>query len=193
MIYINQKKYPDMPYEHNVDNGGAGENSNVSFGGCGLCCACMVVENMTFNKFSLEECRDLSQEVRANWDLGTDIKILGPEVAKKFNLEYGETSDIEVVNKHLAEGGMVIANSGGDREGYIGLLTHGGHYVVVLSVKDDVYTVLDPSWTEDKFHEEGREGKVVEDYPFIYVKKDDLEMDCSNREPRYYLFKRKLG
>ena len=48
MLYINQRKYPDMPYQHNLKHGGApADKSNISSAGCGLCCLCMVVENMT--------------------------------------------------------------------------------------------------------------------------------------------------
>ena len=190
MIYINQKKYPDMPYLHNAAAGGAGENNNIAFGGCGLCCMCMVVENMTFNQLSLEECRDLSEAVKANQELGTDLKILGPAVAEKYGMTYGKTDDIEEVKKCLAAGGQVVANSGGDREGWVGLLTHGGHYVTVVSYDKGEFCILDPSWTPEKFHEEGREGKVREAYPFIYVKEADLVKDCDNRFPPFYLFRR---
>ena len=44
MLYINQRKYPDMPYQHNLKHGGApADKSNISSAGCGLCCLCMVV------------------------------------------------------------------------------------------------------------------------------------------------------
>lgn len=46
----------------------------------------------------------------------------------------------------------------------MGLFSHGGHYVAVVGIEEDGETVivLDPSQLPDKFHEEGREGKVIE-------------------------------
>lgn len=33
MLYINQRKYPDMPYQHNLKHGGApADKSNISSG-----------------------------------------------------------------------------------------------------------------------------------------------------------------
>ncbi len=190
MLYINQLDYPDMVYHHNVANGGAGEYDNVKAGGCGPCSLCMIVENMTFGHLELADCIALSEEVKANLDMGTDLKVLGPVVAERYGMSYAQTSDAEELRAHLAKGGMAVANSGGDREGWTGLLTHGGHYVVVVSYADGEYCILDPSYTETKFHEEGREGKVREAYPFIYVKEADLVKDCENRDPSFYLFAR---
>ena len=190
MLYINQLDYPDMVYHHNMKEGGAGEYNTVKVAGCGPCSLCMIVENMTYHHLDLQECLEISENVKANMDMGTDLKILGPVIAEKFNMKYGETSDVKVLQEHLSKGGMAVANSGGDREGYTGLLTHGGHYVVVLSWDGTEFCILDPSYTETKFHEEGREGKVREDYPFIYVKEGDLVKDCENRDPSFYLFAR---
>ena len=56
------------------------------------------------------------------------------------------TSDIEEVKHCVRTGGAVVANVGGDREGYIGVFTHGGHYVVVISeTEDGRLCILDPS------------------------------------------------
>ncbi|MBR2727577.1 MAG: hypothetical protein IKD71_06775 [Solobacterium sp.] len=190
MLYINQLDYPDMVYHHNMKEGGAGEYNTVKAGGCGPCSLCMLIENMTFDHLGLEECLAISERVKANWDMGTDLKILGPVIADKYSLKYDITDDVELLKTWLARGGMAVANSGGDREGYTGLLTHGGHYVLVVSYADGEFCILDPSYTETKFHEEGREGKVREAYPFIYVKETDLVQDCANRSPAYYLFAR---
>ncbi len=190
MKYYNQKDYPDEPYHTNMAHGGAGQYANIAAAGCGLCSACMIVDNMTMQDLPLLECRDLAEQIQANQDMGTDMKVLGPAVAEKYGLLYDTTSDLDVLKKHLQAGGMAIANAGGDREGYIGLLSHGGHFVTVVSVDGDTYCILDPSWTRDKYAEEGRQGKVKEHYPFIYVQGADLAQDCANREPSFYLFRR---
>ena len=74
MLYINQRKYPDMPYQHNLKHGGApADKSNISSAGCGLCCLCMVVENMTMHSFSLEECRQMVYDLKANMSAGGKV------------------------------------------------------------------------------------------------------------------------
>ena len=105
----------------------------------------------------------------ANREIGTSLKILGPVVAEKFNLNYGETSDLNELKAHLAKGGLAIANSGGDREGYTGVFTHGGHYILVVSADDNEACILDPSYKEGKYEEPGRDGKSESRRWFLFT------------------------
>ena len=124
MKYINQLEHRDIPYEHNLDHGGVPEEKrNVAAAGCGPSCLCMMVDALTLSTYELTDCLKLSNEVGANREIGTSLKILGPVVAERFNLNYGETSDLNELKAHLAKGGLAIANSGGDREGYTGVFT----------------------------------------------------------------------
>ena len=54
----------------------------------------------------LTDCLKLSNEVGANREIGTSLKILGPVFAERFNLNYGETSDLNELKAHLAKGGL---------------------------------------------------------------------------------------
>ena len=138
MKYINQLEHRDILYEHNLDHGGVPEEKrNVAAAGCGPSCLCMMVDALTLSTYELTDCLKLSNEVGANREIGTSLKILGPVVAERFNLNYGETSDLNELKAHLAKGGLAIANSGGDREGYTGVFTHGGHYILVVSADDN--------------------------------------------------------
>ena len=191
MIYLNQLDYPDMPYTTDLDNGGApAEKCNVAAAGCGPCSLCMVVEGLTMAHLDLTECLRLSHEAGADRRLGTSLAILGPVIAEKYGLSYRNTSDPGEMAEHLRRGGLVIANSGGDREGYTGVFTHGGHYVTVLSVSDGICCILDPSWKPGKYDEEGRKGLVREAYPYMYCSLETLAKDCENRDPAYHLFAR---
>ena len=50
MLYLNQLDYSHIPYYHNAKNGGPPEGrNNVGTSGCGLCCACMMIEHLTPN------------------------------------------------------------------------------------------------------------------------------------------------
>lgn len=192
MVYLNQLEYEQIPYEHNLDNGGAPpERSNVAAAGCGPCCLCMMVDNLTVKHLDLQECLDLSVKWKANRKPGTDLKILGPVVAEKFDLDFSVTDDIQEMAEHIRRGGMAAANSGGDREGYTGVFSHGGHYIAVISVDGDEACILDPSYKKGKYEEEARQGKVRVSEPFAYCSLEVLAKDCENRSPAYYLFKRK--
>ncbi len=192
MVYLNQLDYPDIPYEHNLEAGGPPEGKgNVAAAGCGPCSLCMMVDNLTTDHLDLMDCLKMSADLKANMKPGTDLKILGKAVAEKYNLDYSTTSDTEVLADHLRKGGMAVANSGGDREGYKAVFSHGGHYIAVVSVDGDQACVLDPSYKPGKYEEEGREGKAVVDEPFVYCSLKVLKKDCENRNPSFYLFKRK--
>ena len=167
------------------------EKRNVAAAGCGPSCLCMMVDALTLSTYELTDCLKLSNEVGANREIGTSLKILGPVVAERFNLNYGETSDLNELKAHLAKGGLAIANSGGDREGYTGVFTHGGHYILVVSADDNEACILDPSYKEGKYEEPGRDGKARAVDGFVYCSLKVLAEDCANRTPSYYLFSRK--
>ena len=57
MYYLNQLLYPIVPYDHNMGAGGAAVGkANVAKAACGPCSLCMVVNNLTFARLTLEEC-----------------------------------------------------------------------------------------------------------------------------------------
>jgi len=194
MLYLNQLEYHHIPYNHNMDNGGVPEERrSVATSGCGLCSLCMIVDHLTVFYLDIEECVKLAEEHGANRKMGTDLRVLSPIVAEHFELDYFATNDRDELIEHLNNGGQAVANVGGDREGYAGLFSNGGHYVVVVSIDGDEVCILDPSYEPGKFDEESRAGKVREDAPFLYCSIDDLMKDTDNRDPGFYLFKRRKG
>ena len=192
MLYINQRRYPNIPYPTDMDTEGSPmQKKSVKEAGCGLCSLCMVVDHLTTKKLGLVECRDLAIALGANRKPGTDMKIIGPVVAERFGLSYAETSDIKKVNKTLHEGGEVIINAGGDHDGYSGIFTHGGHFMVIISEKGGKYCVLDPSQHKAKFKQALLEKKLSIDGYFIYTDAALLLKESENRSPAFYLFARK--
>ena len=87
--------------------------------------------------------------------------------------------------------GMVVANSGGNREGYTGVFTKGGHFIVLAEANGRTITVLDPNLYEGKFEEPGREGKVIVEGNLAFTDVQVINEDCSNRTPAYFLFRKK--
>ena len=192
MLYLNQLDYGHIKYDHNLANGGPPEGRNsVRTSGCGLCCASMVVDQLTDQQLTIEECVRLSEENGANLVLGTSMKVLGPIIAERFGLEFSYTNDIRRVITHLRKGGRAIALVGGDREGYVGLFTKRGHYMLLLSYDGEEFAILDPSLSDTKYTEEGRVGRVRVDKPFVYASKEEIVLAAKEKKRRYYLFSRK--
>lgn len=191
MLYLNQLNFPHIPYNHNVKNGGVPEERRcVATSGCGLCSLCMVVEHLTTYTLSIEECVKLSEESGANHGLGTDLEILSPIIAEKFGLKYSATSDKNVLKKHLQSGGEAIEIVIGDHDGKSGLFSHRRHYITLISIDGDEVCILDPSFTQTKYDDPDRIGRVKVREPFLYSSIDELMAEGDKNVPLFYLFKR---
>lgn len=192
MIFINQNDYPNEPYPTHMElPEHPSHNNSIADAGCGLCSACMMVDRLTTETLPLLECRDISMACKGNHDSGTNMLVLGPVIAEKYGLTMTTSNDIEDLKKCLQEGGCAILNPGGDHEdGYVGVFTRGGHYIVAISVKDDEFCILDPSLRPDKFDMPERKGKVRVEGKFCYTSSQVILDECSNRDPGFYLFRR---
>ncbi len=188
--YYNQTNYPhvlypiitDMPELHQ-------DKVTVKQAGCGLCAACMLIENYTNQSFPLIDCLELSMAVGGNHSPGTDMDVLAPHVAKRFGLEVVCTDSADLLVQHLKAGFMAIACVAGDRpeEDYVGVFSHGGHFVTVVGIDErNVVTILDPSQTDDKYDIVGRKEKVHVEGNVLTCDVDVLIQDCRYREPKYY-------
>ena len=190
MKYISQLKHPHIPYPTAVGDPTAKKwhEGSIKEAGCGLASCCMVVDRLTTESLSLEDCVEISVKAKANLDIGSDMTVLGPVIAEKYNLAYGETSDKTELLNHLKNGGAVVANVGGDHDGYKGLFSKGGHYIALLWANEDEICVLDPSWKQEK---SDAQDVIREDGDFVYCSLDLIAKETENRTPSYYLFKRK--
>lgn len=189
--YLNQTNYPHVSYPTMTDIPEMMcADSTVRTAGCGLCSASMVVTNLTGREFSLIDCLELSLAVNANHSPGTDMDLLAPYVAERFDLDLVMTEDPELLREHLMRGGMAIANTCGDRpeDDHIGVFSHGGHYVAVVEIAEDGehIIVLDPSQVPDKYQEKGREGLVIENGYYLHTTMAVLVEDCKYREVEFY-------
>lgn len=185
MKYYNQRNYPHIPYPSQ----GFPEES-ISSAGCGAVCSSMLVENLTTMSFSPEKAASYALEIGARDNEGTDMRILGPKIAENHGFHYHEGNDIEEVLDFLQKKkGFVIANSGGDKEGYTGIFTKGGHYILLTAARGRVIEILDPSLYPEKFTVPGREEKVFWVGDRIYCDALFVEQDCDNRDPGFYFFK----
>ena len=192
MLYLNQLDYRHIHYEHNIEGGGVPqERRNIATSGCGVCSACMMVDQLTSTHLSIEECIRLVYQVGASRFVGTRMAILGPALADKFHLGFKATKDMDEVKACLQKGGRVIINVGGDHDDYVGLYSYTGHYIIAIAYDGNELCILDPSYKEGKYEKEPNFGKVRVDYPFTYCKPEYIVDDTQNRETPFYLFWRK--
>lgn len=193
MYYINQLEYPDVKYPTGLDI----ENSpfhqeSIKKAGCGLCSLIMVVNHITNKTPTIQELIELSHSHQANREIGTNLSILSPHIAKLHNLSYSNTDSITEAIDCLQNNGRVIANVGGDRDDYIGVFSKGGHYITLTHFNDDLFTILDPSWEIEKFTITGRTGKVTQNNHILSCHKDIISKETDNRSPAYHLFTLKI-
>lgn len=192
MKYVNQLEHRYLRYSSNTSHPEKDHMTHGTFArsGCGLASLIMVADWLLPNcQFDLRDAVQLSYDTNANRNAGTDMRYIAPVFAYKFGLELEFSDSIEDVIRCVQTGGAVVALSRGDREGYTGVFTHGGHYMAVIGMdRQGRLMILDPSWKEGKFDEAGREGKVEVKDKLCYCAPEVLDEDCKHR-PDFYLDK----
>ena len=197
MKYINQNKYPHIPYRTRAKVEGLTDEqrtTDVAESGCGLCCASMVVDCLTDKTLEIEDSVRLSEECVANHYVGTDMNVLGPALAEKFGLYYEKTNELGEVIAHLRNGGVAIVLVGIPEGQKRGLFTAFGHYMLLLSTDGKEFCILDPSYTEKKFKGPDRIGRINEENaPYLYCDVNTVDKEADNilYEGKYHLFSRK--
>ena len=195
MRHINQRRYAYIPYPQHTEepDNPRGKNITVRNGGCGLCSACMVVEQLTTEKFSVREAAELSVAVGGSHGSGTDMEVFGPVVAEKFNLDFITTNDINQAVEAIRDGGRVIARMANLEAHQKGIFTKKDHYITVIAATKDEVCILDPSWTSKKFTKWEKEGLVRLEGTLVYTTPEILHNERNTFVPAYYIFRRKKG
>lgn len=200
MKFVNQLDYPHIHYSHNTSHPEKEQMTHGTFAksGCGLASLMMVADRLLPSyKFDIRDAMQLMYDTGANRTVGSRIRYACPVFAYRFGLEFEMTNDPEAVRNCLRTGGCVIACSGGDKPGYTGIFTHGGHYIVLINEeRDGRIAILDPAFKEGKYDEEARKDKVqvlpgAAKDKIILAEMQTLVEDCSNRDPGFYMFWRK--
>lgn len=159
----------------------------IADNGCGVCAACMLIEALLGEDFSVEDCARFAISSGARERSGTDFYILSRALAARFGLNVTETEDAERALEFLSAGeGIVIANVRGDREGYTGVFSDCGHYILLSGARGREVTVFDPMYAPGRYDSPGRAGKVrMEGYAAI-ADMATIAEDCMGRP--YFLF-----
>ncbi len=186
--YYNQHNYPNVPYP-SPDL----PKATIKSGGCGVCCASMIVENLTAHQSGPKLMATYAINKKARVSGGTDMNVLAKAICADYGLTVKTTNDEAELLNHLRAGGTAIANVGGNRGGYVGVFSDGGHYIVVAGLTDaGQVIVLDPGYYPGKFGKPGRKGKVTISGNQCICNLSVLAKDTENRSPAYWLFERKV-
>ncbi len=179
--------YCQLDYEHVPYPSPTSLNGNLANNGCGVCAASMVVEAMTGQTWPPEKAAQLAKSCGAREGFGTDMSIFAPVFSASFGLRYTATGDPKLAKAFLAEKqGLVIANTAGDREGWIGVFSDSRHYIVLHELAGDQVAVWDPMLHPGRYDVPGRAGKVHLEGTTAWADFSIVENDCLGRA--YYLF-----
>lgn len=183
--FVNQLEYEWLEYPTTMFPDAVLERPypSVAKAGCGLCAAVMLIEALTGRRISVEEAIDLSVQAGANCD-GTDMKILSKRIAERFGLKAEFSDELRDLTACLDVGGCAILNTGKKN----GLFSDGGHYIMAFRYENERIWIADPSFSEEKYMRQDRVNKVIVKSPFVLALLYDIEEQCGNREPAYYLF-----
>ena len=181
--------YCQLDYEHIPYPSPTSPYGNLANNGCGVCCASMVVETLTGTDFPPEQCAILAKSCGAREGFGTDMSIFAPAFSSEKGLSCEKTQDTDRVLEFLQAGeGLVIANTAGNREDWIGVFSDSRHYIVVTSAEGNTVCVWDPLLAPGRYDTPGRAGKVRLDGFNAYADFSVIIGDCGSRP--FYLFKK---
>lgn len=151
----------------------------------------MVVETLVGTPFPPPTAAAYAIKNDARAESGTDMQKLGKALEKDFPLRRIVTNDLDAMLGLLRSGAVVVANVGGDRNGYKGVFSNSGHYVIVLGVAADGRLIIaDPYMYSGKYASARRKAAVEVVGDLLYAKSETLHKDAENRNPRYTVFVR---
>ncbi len=181
--------YCQLDYEHIPFPSPTSPKGNLANNGCGPISASMIIENMLKIDFPPEESAKLAKACGAREGFGTNFYIFQEGLIERFGLTITNTEDYDEMLDFLKQKkGMVVANTYGDREDYVGVFSDGGHYVAVIGMEGEEVMVLDPMYKQgsDRFEKPGRKEKVRLSGNVAYANPLVLKDDC--RERPFFLF-----
>lgn len=179
--------YCQLDYRHIDYPSPSSPNGNIADNGCGVCCGSMVIEALCGISFPPEVCARFAKKSGAREGFGTDMSIFAPAISKRFQLNVIKTTDTDEVLSFLREKkGLVIANTAGNREDWIGVFSDSRHYVVAVEAQENTVEVWDPLYQPGRYDIEGRKGKVKMEGFRAFADFSVLVNDCNGRP--YYMF-----
>ncbi len=188
-VYI-QLEYSHIPYPTTLTREGKPEEPypSVAQAGCGICCACMLLDRLCGLELTVEEGVRLSVRAGANSN-GTDMRRLGKALVEQYGLDMVCTDGTEGVLHCLSTGGAAILNVGGSTPERTGSFSDQGHFVLASRYQAPYVRVFDPSYRPEKYQTPQRAARIVlQKDGSLGITPRELEEDLKLRSPSAYLF-----
>ena len=182
MYYYNQNNYGSVKY----DNPSTDKIETVATGGCGVCSACMVINNLAGKElYTVAQMARFSLSHGARDNSGTNEAKLLDELCKaNKGFSWKRSSSVDELVNHLKAGGMAICNQG---DAY-NVFSTAGHFVVADKMDGSNIDVLDPQMSSTKYDKYNRPQRIVKKTKYgCVVSKAEMAKACQDRTIRYYL------
>lgn len=156
MYYYNQTQYSNIPYDNKST---INKIETISSSGCGVCCACMIVNNLAKRElYPVSQMAEFSIKNGARDNSGTNLRrLLSAICGANKDFSYELTNDESKLVNHLKSGGMAIANQGDKYN----VFSSQGHFVVCSKMIGDNIEILDPYMYKDKYSLEPRASRII--------------------------------
>ena len=181
MFFYNQRNYSHVDYSKPD-----GTAATVKSGGCGVCSALMVLNNLYGKEImSVAQMAAFSKACGARVSNGTDMARLLTALSKKYAVTYKTTSLNKELLAHLKAGGMAIINQGDSYN----VFSTAGHFVAAHSVVNgEVIRCLDPDLYAGKYTAYSRPQRIVKQSGNeVWVELAQIGKATIDRAPSYYL------
>lgn len=181
MFYYNQLDYKNVPYPRYN-----GDTATVASGGCGVCSALMVLNNLYGKEvMTVREMAEFSIDNGARISDGTDMSTLLAALSKKYAIKWESTEYNAKLLDCLKKGGMAVINQGD----VYNVFSTSGHFVCGYKLANDkTIIVLDPYMYDGKYSKEPRKSRIVKQVGNeIYVTIDQVSKATQDRNPCYWL------
>ena len=180
--YYNQNNYSGVSY----DNPNTAKKETVASGGCGVCSAAMVVNNLAGKElYTIPQMAAFSLKTKARDNSGTNmVTLLNALLKANKGFSYTTTGSEDKLIAHLKKGGMAIANQG-DR---YNVFSTAGHFVVCVRMVGNNIEVYDPSMYAGKYDRSPRPQRIIKktDRGCI-VSRAEIDKATQDRKLAYYL------
>ena len=181
MFFYNQNNYGNVDYSKPD-----GSYATVKSGGCGVCSALMVLNNLYGREvMTVAQMAKFSQNCGARIMDGTNMTTLMNALCDKYDIKYKATIYDKELLQCLKEGGMAVINQGDDYE----VFSSAGHFVAGYKLASaDTVIVLDPDLRDGKYQRSPKCERIVKQVGNeIYAKIGQIGLATQDRNPCYFL------
>lgn len=177
-IYFNQA---DARWKNKMYSSVGNKNQTMKTSGCGPTSGAMVISSLTDKTVYPDEMAEFYVESGYRTAASGTSWSAFSGTAKKYNLVFKQTTNIDVVLDCISKNGMVIMSAKGSNTA---LFSTNGHIIVIAGKKGDDFIIYDPYLYEGKYEINGREKKAKVDGNEVYVSVENT----ANESNQYFCF-----